>query len=167
MPRGYSEGGEFGLEDWVNGKIAPHFSGSHKKAKKKNEVSWEAAIGSIGSGLAFIIISIVLAYQPMGFGWWFWLLIPGFGALGVGIAQVIRLRQLERENASSSKRSDERELPGSEREALPHSRTVFAEEEVKIPKRTGDFATPSVTEETTRHLELDNEGETSKLEEID
>lgn len=166
LPQLSQDGSEFELERWVNDKLAPRFSGPHQNAKRKGkEATWEAAIGSIGAGLAFVIISIILAFQPMGTGWWFWMLIPGFGALGAGIAQVIRLRQQERRNVSFSGGVQEREISSPDREALPPKQTAFAEEEFSVPKRTADFAPPSVTEGTTRHLEMSEEGETTKLKE--
>ncbi|REJ76412.1 MAG: hypothetical protein DWQ47_12460 [Acidobacteria bacterium] len=170
LPKVIGNGDDFVLENWVNDKLAPHFTGGQRNAKKKKkdvELSWEAAMGSIGSGIAFIIISIVLAYQPMGFGWWFWMLIPGFGALGVGIAQVIRLQKEDKRQIAFSEGPPEKQIDTEDRAALPPDQSVFAEDEFRMPEGSGEFAPPSVTEGTTRHLEMDSEVDTSKLEKDD
>src|SRR5688500_1840788 len=41
-------------------------------------------------GIAFLLISIVLSRSGMGQGWWFWMLIPAFSLMGVGVGQLIR-----------------------------------------------------------------------------
>lgn len=167
LPKESADGNQFEFEEQVKDELAPLSSSSNRKAgkEKEEEGTWESAIVFLGTGLAFIIISIVLAFQPMGYGWWFWMLIPGFGVLGLGIAQVIRLRQYERRAIRFSGGVSEREIAGSERGALPPNRTKFAEDEVRVPARTGEFAPPSVTEGTTRHLEIGQQGETAKLKE--
>ena len=63
---------------------------------KGKPVHWEGAITKLGTGLAFLVISIVLAFSNMGRGWWFWMLIPAFGSLGTGIAQYMQLRRAEK-----------------------------------------------------------------------
>lgn len=151
------------------GTELPGSSGSSRRSRrrKKKEHTWEGAIGSIGAGIAFVIIAFVLAFQPMGQGWWFWMLIPGFGALGSGIAQVISIRNRERSAASISPGGTERQIPGGTRDALPPERTTYAEDDFRPPYQTGDRVPPSVTEGTTRHLEHDPEGQTRKLEKDD
>jgi len=163
LPRESADGKQFEFEEQVKDELAPRSSSSPRKAETEKEAvgTWESATVFLGSGLAFTIISIVLAFQPMGHGWWFWMLIPGFAVLGLGIAQVIRLRQLERQDIRFSEGVREREVAGSERVALPPNNTGFAEEEVKGPARSGEFAPPSVTEGTTRHLEIEHEADTT------
>ena len=165
LPKELAKEGRFEYEESVIDEIAPYSSGSSEKPKKKQQTkaSWEIAMFLIATGVAFLIVSVVLAYQPMGVGWWFWLLIPGFFGLGTGIGQVISLRQQERKEIQFSTGVSGREFTGRDREALPPNRTVFADDEVRIPEKTGEFAPPSVTESTTRHLELDQESETTKL----
>src|SRR5215204_493900 len=63
---------------------------------KGKPIHWEGAITKLFTGLAFFIISIVLAFSGSGRGWWFWLLIPAFGSLGTGIAQYIQLKKVEK-----------------------------------------------------------------------
>jgi hypothetical protein len=146
--------------------MGPYDSGYLEKPKKKQEVkaSWELAMIMIASGFAFLIVSIVLAFQPMGLGWWFWLLIPGFGALGIGLGQVMTLRQQERSEIRYRDAVSGKQVTGHDRQALPPNRIVPAEEELKMPEKKAEFAPPSVTDDTTRHLEMDLESETTKLQ---
>lgn len=167
LPRVIGEGDDFLLENQNNDKLSPQFSGSKRKKKKETSLSWESAMGSIGAGIAFIIISFILAYQPVGFGWWFWLLIPGFGALGAGIAKVIRLQKQERQEMSFGSDPAERQMPSGQTDALPPDRTVFAQDEVQMPHVSGEIVPPSVTEGTTRHLKIDPEIETALPREED
>lgn len=165
LPKAFGEEGHSEYEEAANEMTAPHSSGSGGKPKREKEsiTSWEGATVFIASGLGFLVLAIVLAFQPMGSGWWFWLLIPGFGGLGTGLGQVIALRKMERKEPRTSGGLSGKQITGSEREALPPERTVFADDEVRIPEKPGELAPPSVTESTTRHLELDNEGETARL----
>ncbi len=164
LPKELDGEGPFVREDWVNEKVGSRVSGRHLGAKKKKTGSWEGAIGSIGAGIAFLVISVVLAFQPMGTGWWFWMLIPGFGALGSGIAQVIALRQRESRNVEFSPGSTEKQMGAADRGALPPNRTVFASEEMPSRYETGEPVPPSVTEGTTRHLEMEPGPPTTKLD---
>jgi hypothetical protein len=113
-------------------------TGRHRKRRKKI-ASYDKAFENLGVGLAFLIISIVVAlFVPSGRFWWFWLLIPTFACFGEGIGQLIRLK---------------RELPAatsSFAEELPASPAVGE----LPPRNTSEIMAPppSVTEGTTRHL---------------
>src|SRR3954451_22384944 len=58
---------------------------------KGRPIHWEGAIAKIFTGLAFLAVTIALAVTGNGHGWWYWMLIPGFGSLGKGIAQAMQL----------------------------------------------------------------------------
>lgn len=165
LPKEFPNDGSFRYEDPEDNKRSPHLSGSHEESKKGGEMkmNWQGAMTFIGGGLAFVIISFVLAFQPMGAGWWFWLLIPGFGGLGLGIGQAIALSREDRQHAGLSGEDPGKQISGAEFKALPPNQTAFVEEEVRIPEKAVEFAAPSVTEDTTRNLEIDNESETTRL----
>ena len=57
---------------------------SAPKGRRRNrgEVTLEHAFKNIFSGIAFLIISIVLSRTGIGHAWWFWLLIPAFAMAG-------------------------------------------------------------------------------------
>lgn len=182
--------------------------------RKGKPIHWESAITKIFTGIAFLVVSIALSFSRMGQSWWFWMLIPAFGSLGSGIAQIIQLRKMEKGNYVGSNV----ELPNATNFALPPKQSDFDEieqlvnsgnkiEAIKVyrestgsslkdakkavekiqrgelqyPKETttlnnyeppprgsiydtGELRVPpSVTEDTTRHLELNKEGETMTL----
>ncbi|HEU4510073.1 MAG TPA: zinc ribbon domain-containing protein [Pyrinomonadaceae bacterium] len=100
------------------------------RRRNRGEVTLEHAFKNIFSGLAFLIISIVLSRVGPGQGWWFWLLIPAFVMVGTGLAQFIRLQEREKQTKVQA----------------PPATRAFAEPayRAEVP--------PSVTEGTTRHL---------------
>ncbi len=107
----------------------------------RRELSLDHAFKNVFMGIAFLIISMALAFSRMGTGWWFWMLIPAFSMMGTGIAQYIRLKEREKKSF----------LPGTmgQRSMMPPRRVD------SFPTRnTGELVPPppSVTEGTTRHL---------------
>src|SRR3982751_932096 len=80
------------------GNVTEALSGKLQKPqplcdRKGKPISWERAITSSFMGLAFLVVSCVLAFTGSGRGWWFWMLIPAFTSIGAGIAQYFQLRQ--------------------------------------------------------------------------
>jgi len=182
--------------------------------RKGKSISWESAIVKLFTGLAFIIISLILSFSSMGRGWWFWLLIPAFSIVGGAVAQIVQLRKTgagitldsklqmsETKNPSFQPADLEhieqllttgrkieaikvyREISGvglkKAKTAVERIESGRAHRKISIqpenpnfsPKKTiydtGDFSdfsvAPSVTEGTTRHLEMDDDGETMTL----
>lgn len=133
---------------------------------RKRAVSWEMAITKISIGSAFLIISLILGFTGMigADKWWFWLLLPAFGALASGITQFINLRKLEKlESSFTSENTPNRIASFKPTNALPPSQTEFIKPQSSIYE-TGEFVEPlSVTENTTRQLEINKEGETITL----
>jgi zinc-ribbon domain len=201
------------------GNVSAALSGNLPKPhamldRKGKPFNWESAIAKIFSGLAFLIVALILGYTGMAGGksWWFWLLIPAFGSLGSGVAQIIQLKKYEKQgilfapqnlpntinsapqnNALPSSQTDYIEIQqlirsGNKIEAIKVYRETFgsslkdAKEAVEQIEReqatksdfippprgsiyeTGELdIPPSVTEGTTRHLQMDSEGETMTL----
>jgi len=129
--------------------------------RKGKPVSWDRAITKIFTGVAFLVISIVLSFSTMGRGWWFWMLIPAFTSLGAGIAQFIQLKKLEKGTPVYSPNIGDRAIPPAQNSSLPPSQTEYVSPDSRY--KTGELVPPSVTEGTTRHLEMDSEGETMTL----
>jgi hypothetical protein len=111
------------------------------KDKEKPTPTLEKAFENIGVGLAFLVISIMIAfYMPGGRFWWFWLLIPTGACVGEGIGQFIRIKR-------------EKALGGARAPLLPQ--TPPAEQSRHLPPlNTSEIVMPppSITESTTRHL---------------
>ena len=111
-----------------------------EKKRRKKAPTYDKAFENLGVGLAFLIISIVVAlFVPSGRFWWFWLLIPTFACLGEGLGQLVRLRR-ELPPATSA-------LSPGELSSMPVAGELTARNtsEIMAPP-------PSVTEGTTRHL---------------
>jgi hypothetical protein len=150
------------VADAITGNLKISDKMSAKRQKKK-EVGWDSAISTLFTGLAFFAVTIILALSGAGRGWWFWMLIPAFAILGTGIAKIIQIKQDEQEKASMNPANRMSELSSREREALPPQQTEYVSPHEQGGYRTGDLAPPSVIEKTTRHLEMDKEGETMTL----
>lgn len=129
--------------------------------KKGKPISWESAFSKLFGGLAFIGVTIALANSNMGRGWWFWMLIPALTMIGTGLAQVIQIKTSEKSNVDFA--ATGRELEPSEQKELPPSRTDYVAPVRDSTYKTGNLAPPSVTDNTTKHLEMDSEGETMTL----
>ena len=127
---------------------------------KGKPVSLERAIIKIFSGLAFIGLAIALAASPSGVGWWIWLFIPGFSALGHGIAQMVQLKRYEQQNMLISPQVVQNQIPMSLKSNLSPSQNDYIKPQKSIYD-TDELVTVrgSVTEGTTRHLEINKEGE--------
>ena len=107
----------------------------------RRELSLDHAFKNAFMGVAFLLVSMALAFSRMGRGWWFWMLIPAFSMMGTGVAQYIRIKEREKQALRA----------GS-----------FAHPVMQVPppvssfpvRNTGELVAPppSVTEGTTRHL---------------
>ena len=129
---------------------------------KGKPITLESAITKLFMGLAFVGVAIALAVTGKGNGWWFWMLIPALMFGGGGIAQIIQVRRFEPGRAQFSAESGAHGLPTSApNAALPPQQTNFVSPESRY--KTGDLVPPSVTDTTTRHLEVNSEGETMTL----
>lgn len=89
------------------------------------------------------------------------MLIPSFTCLGAGVAQFIQLRKHEQSGNATVPVAAPESLPASSRSALNEAHTEFVSPESRY--KTGDLIPPSVTDNTTRHLEMDSEGKTMSL----
>ncbi|MFN2512173.1 MAG: zinc ribbon domain-containing protein [Pyrinomonadaceae bacterium] len=111
--------------------------------KRHGRASLDNAFRNAFMGVAFLLISMALAFSPMGRAWWFWMLIPAFSLMGTGVAQYIRIKE-EQKRAMMG----ERVQPFQPAMQSPPRVNSF-------PRRnTGELVPtpPSVTEGTTRHL---------------
>ena len=132
--------------------------------RKGRPISYESAIAKLFTGLAFVVIACVLGYTGAAGGraWWFWMLIPGFGSLGSGIAQWLMIRNAAKGTAGTVEPQFRGgALSGDQGASLPPAQQQWASADSRY--KTGDLVPPSVTDSTTRHLQLDKEGQTMTL----
>ena len=152
------------------GNISEALSGNLRKDhhlvdKKGKPVSYEQAITKIFTGLAFLIVAAVLGITGVAGGqfWWFWMLIPAFGSLGSGVAQYVQLKKVEKLQGANFATPNAQNVfnAAPQNSALPPSQTDYIAPDSRY--KTGELVPPSVVENTTRHLEMNSEGETMTL----
>jgi hypothetical protein len=97
----------------------------------------------------------------IGRSWWFWMLIPAFGSIGAAVASFIQLRHANRGGMMISSNVSPNAFQPVNNAALPPSQTNYVEPDRSY--RTGNLVPPSVTDNTTRKLEVDKEGQTMTL----
>lgn len=131
---------------------------------------WSSAIRKTLTGLAFILIAIYLTISGTigGNVWGFWLLIPGAASLASGISSFMKAKRIEQrraEIASFNVANPAFPQSSTSNAALPPRQTLFANDYAPPVRNTGELRTPpaSVTETTTRHLNINTEGETFQL----
>jgi len=108
------------------------------RRRRRGEPSIDNAVRALMMGIAFAVISILVArFSPGGAKWWFWLLIPAVIFFSRGVSSLMRMKQTKDQTATL---------------ASPQLNSVRPTE-LPVP-RTGELMTPvpSVTEGTTRHL---------------
>lgn len=132
--------------------------------KKGKAVNWESMLSTLFTGFAFLVISIILGVTGMANAsrWWFWLLIPAFAMLGTGLAQYIQLKKNEQKFIPNFEQTETiKSFNQTPNASLPPIQTEYVAPDSRY--RTGDLVPPSVAEGTTRHLEINTEGETMTL----
>lgn len=115
--------------------------GRARRRHRRREPSLDNAFKNVFMGIAFLLVSMALAFSRMGNGWWFWMLIPAFSMMGTGVAQYIRLKEREKQSFPSGTIRQPSLQPPQQVDAFP-------------TRATGELVPPppSVTEGTTRHL---------------
>ena len=134
---------------------------------RRRGVSWEVAITKIFTGLAFLLVSLILGFTGKfgAEGWWFWLLIPAFGLLSSGVAQVAQLNKLEKLEAGFSPPNTQIAISSPlNNKVLPPVQTDYTmPPKQSIYDTDGLVVQPCVTENTTRNLEMIPESEKMAL----
>jgi hypothetical protein len=118
----------------LSGELREEIESRQDEGSCKNRLGLGFGIKKLFSGLGFIVIAVILMLNKED--WGLWLLIPGFIALGKGVAEMFTGRPAPRASSSPSA------IPAARgRSELP-------------PARERDRVRPvSVTEGTTRRLE--------------
>jgi hypothetical protein len=127
----------------------PYDESGRRIRRRKEAPRLDKAISNVFTGIGFIIVALsVFLFAPAGKVWWFWMLIPAFSMLGGGIAEYVRFKQSGGEDVK---------LPGSESRPAIQSPPARASA-LPPPRNTSELVPPpSVTEGTTRHLNLSTE----------
>lgn len=120
----------------------------HGRRRRHRPATMETAGKEFFSGLGFLFLALAIwQFFPGGLTWWFWLLIPAFGAMGKGIGQYLSLRHqsvqlpVQPYNAPVAAPAPQPQLP------------VPTTNELKLPERAAATPPASITEHTTKHLD--------------
>ncbi len=153
------------VSDVISGKLTVRDDGKIRKNKRKP--TWEEVLTLLFISVAFFIISIFLAFQPIGIGWWFWLLIPAFATLAPGLGKLIELRQFQKNNINIDSDQYVSFPESAATNALPPRQTDFVSDIIGTQRDPGDRVPVSVVEGTTRHLDMDRVADTTDLQKTD
>lgn len=126
--------------------------------------AWAAGVRQTITGFGFVVISLVLFFTNVAGGnaWWWAMLFPAFTFISTGISYLVRASRLEKRQAAMAGLAQNQIGTPQAGAQLPPAQAQFAMPTESIYK-TGDLVPPSVVENTTRHLSIDNEGETMTL----
>lgn len=131
---------------------------------------WSQAIRQFLMGFGFLVVSIVLFTTNVAGGkaWWWAMLFPAFSMMAVGISQWAKVRRIEAKKGSGeipAPAMPPQFAPGQPNAALPPTQTDYVAPPKQSIYDTGELVErpDSVTENTTRHLEINSEGETMTL----
>lgn len=158
-----------GVSAALNGEItASNWGGSCSptdvKQKKDPDDLYADSIRSIVFGFGFMFISAALFFTNVANGrtWWWAMLFPAFSFLAKGISDNVKADSMKKARAKATAAQQGPQLNHASYGASLPPQTVFVPAQ---PSRyqTGDLVPPSVTDGTTRHLEINNEGETMTL----
>jgi len=108
-----------------------------RRGRRRREPSIARGVTRVFMGIAFLLVAAGITFSVRGTGGsGLWLLIPAFIFLGKGIGELVTLLNAER----------------SSRQIAP---PLHAQNTSQLPPRSvlDPLAPPSVTEETTRHLD--------------
>lgn len=139
-----------------------HIHHEARRRKDPDEIYGDA-VKQIISGIGFLIVAIVLLTTGVAGGknWWWAMLFPAFGLLSKGIADYMKSQRMEKSRVQFAAQNQNTLNQSQTRADLPPSQTNYVAPESRY--KTGDLVPPSVVENTTRHLEMDSEGQTMTL----
>jgi len=154
----------------MSGNLPANFTNAgvaqiHHDAKRRNDPNevYADAIKSIISGIGFLIVAIALLTTGVAGGraWWWAMLFPAFTFLAKGISDYMKYGKMQ--NSQPALGPVSRNMIDQPRSnvSLPPSQTEFVSPESRF--KTGDLVPPSVTDGTTKLLEIDSEGQTMTL----
>jgi hypothetical protein len=123
------------------------------KRKEPSPARLDRIFERIFVGLAFLAIVLGgLFFFRGGFMIWIWFIIPAFASIGSGIGSYLRYREERRQGSLSEAQAPER-LRAAETNAAPPA--LLARDTSEMFSLSSSVPPPSVTENTTRHLDAE------------
>ena len=141
-------------------------SGDHRKKHPQTpEDLYSAGVKSAITGVGFFVVSMALLLTGVAGGksWWWAMLFPAFFSLANGLSQIAKAKSLEKKQAGANPVMQNQIPPSQPNQTLPPTQTEYVKPQSSIYDTGELIVPPSVTENTTRHLEINNEGETMTL----
>ncbi len=137
---------------------------SNGKKRRTPDDLWASGIKSSIGGLGFLVIAAVLFLTNVANGqrWWWAMLFPAFSMIAGGIGNIAKANRMEKRMSGNQGGTQNAFPEASQNTALPPKQTEFVSPD-STNYKTGDLVPASVVEKTTRHLEMDSEGETMTL----
>lgn len=114
-------------------------------------------------GFGFLGVSMALLFTGVAGGkaWWWAMLFPALFSFANGVSQILKANSLKEKRANPVMQNQFTQAPPQAN--FPPPQTEFVKPQSSIYE-TGELITPpSVTEDTTKHLEMNSEGETMTL----
>ena len=126
---------------------------------------WSAGLRNTIMGVGFFIVSMALLFTNVAGGnaWWWAMLFPAFSLLASGIGNLSKAKRLEKRKnqIEFQTQSPAAFTQTNPTPSLPPKQTEYVAPDSRY--QTGDLVPPSVTDNTTKLLELNSEGETMTL----
>lgn len=154
----------------LTGNLPTQFSDAgtahiHHEAHRRRDAHevYGDAMKSIISGIGFLVVAIALLTTGVAGGrnWWWAMLFPAFGLLSKGISDYLKSKRMETREIGFSNQAQNALHQPAANASLPPIQTNYVAPDSRY--KTGDLVPPSVTDGTTRHLEMNSEGETMNL----
>jgi hypothetical protein len=127
---------------------------------------WGSGIKNTIMGIGFLIVAFALLTTNVAGGskWWWAMLFPAFSLLASGIGSIAKSKRLEKKNFPAQPQTQPTLYAQPPTNAsLPPSQTNYVKPQGSIYDTGELVAPPSIVEGTTRHLEMNSEGETMTL----
>lgn len=120
-------------------------------------------VKAVITGIGFLMVSMALLLTGVAGGktWWWAMLFPAFFSFAKGVSDILKSGKMNKGPLIDPGWSGKQFSGSAKTSALPPSTTAYVDPESKY--KTGDLVPPSVTDTTTRQLEMNSEGETMTL----
>lgn len=142
----------------VEGKLSDRLA----ESESHNDL-YSSGVRNLLLGIGFIIISILLFRIPGDTFFWLLMLFPAFSLIASGVSRIVKAKGMK--SKTNADVIQPHSFPATQSNpALPPIQTEYIKP-VKSNYETDDLAGRplSVTEQTTRHLQMDSAGETTTL----
>lgn len=126
---------------------------------------YSSGIRNLLLGVGFFIIAILLFTLPGDTFFWLLMLFPAFSLIASGVSRIVKSKGMETKENIMQQNSFPTNQPNT---ALPPIQTEYIKPS-KLTYETDNLLGPplSVTDNTTRHLEMNSEGETMTLPKVE